>query len=67
MYHCHIHFHLAGVREDVSAVIEGMEPLVCFTHEFARSEGIQEALQNGADVVIADLRDMDVKEAGQRM
>ncbi len=67
MYHCHIHFHLAGVREDVSAVIEGMEPLVCFTHEFARSEGIQEALQNGADVVIADLRDMDVKEAVQRL
>lgn len=65
MYHCHIHFHLAGVREDVSAVIEGMEPLACFTHEFARSEEIQEALQNGADVVIADLRDMDVKEAVQ--
>ena len=62
MYHCHIHFYLVGIRKDVFEVIEGMAPLPCFTHTFTRSEGAEEVSFDSADVVIADLRDMDVRE-----
>lgn len=59
MYHCHVHFHLVGIRQDVFAVIEAMPPLACFTHEFTKSEGARDVT---ADVILADLRDMDVEE-----
>ena len=59
MYHCHVHFHLVGIRQDVFAVIEAMPPLACFTHEFTKSEGAGDVT---ADVILADLRDMDVEE-----
>ncbi|MDE6883644.1 MAG: response regulator [Lachnospiraceae bacterium] len=62
MYHCHVHFHLVGIRQDVFAVIEEMSPLPCFTHEFTKSEGAGDASTGGADVILADLRDMDVRE-----
>ena len=62
MYHCHVHFHLVGIRQDVFAVIEEMSPLTCFTHEFTKSERAGDALTGGADVILADLRDMDVRE-----
>ena len=59
MYQCHVHFHLVGIRQDVFAVIEAMPPLACFTHEFTKSEGARDVT---ADVILADLRDMDVEE-----
>ena len=62
MYHCHVHFHLVGIRQDVFAVIEEMSPLPCFTHEFTKSERAGDASTGGADVILADLRDMDVRE-----
>ena len=62
MYHCHVHFHLVGIRQDVFAVIEEMSPLTCFTHEFTKRERAGDALTGGADVILADLRDMDVRE-----
>ena len=62
MYHCHVHFHLVGIRQDVFAVIEEMSPLTCFTHEFTKSEKAGDASTGGADVILADLRDMDVRE-----
>ena len=63
MYHCHVHFHLVGIRQDVFAVIEEMSPLPCFTHEFTKSERAGDALTGGADVILADLRDMDVQNS----
>ncbi len=62
MYHCHVHFHLVGIRQDVFAVIEEMSPLTCFTHEFTKSGRAGDASTDGADVILADLRDMDVRE-----
>lgn len=62
MYHCHVHFHLVGIRQDVFAVIEEMSPLTCFTHEFTKRERAGDASTGGADVILADLRDMDVRE-----
>ncbi len=62
MYHCHVHFHLVGIRQDVFAVIEEMSPLTCFTHEFTKRERAGDASTDGADVILADLRDMDVRE-----
>lgn len=62
MYHCHVHFHLVGIRQDVFAVIEEMSSLTCFTHEFTKRERAGDASTDGADVILADLRDMDVRE-----
>ena len=67
MYHCHVHFHLVGIRQDVFAVIEAMPPQACFTHEFTKSEAAGEAVSAGADVILADLRDMDVEETVRRL
>ncbi len=63
MYHCHVHFHLVGIRQDVFAVIEAMSPLSCFTHEFTKSEAAGGPDMDAADVILADLRDMNVEEA----
>ena len=63
MYHCHIHFHLVGIRKDVFEIIEKLPPLPCFTHEFTVSEEPEKVLMaDRADVVMADLRDMDAEE-----
>ena len=62
MYHCHIHFNLVGIRKDVFDVIEGMSQLPCFTHTFTRSETAQDVSFDSADVIIADLRDVDAGE-----
>ncbi len=62
MYHCHVHFHLVGIRQDVFAVIEAMAPLSCFTHQFTKSEAAGGPDTDAADVILADLRDMDLEE-----
>ncbi|MDE6943186.1 MAG: response regulator, partial [Lachnospiraceae bacterium] len=62
MYHCHVHFHLVGIRQDVFAVIEAMPPQPCFTHEFTKSKEGGDVTAHSADVILADLRDMDVEE-----
>ena len=65
MYHCHIHFHLVGIRKDVFDKIEEMAPLPFFTHEFTRIEEAEKGSSGGADVVMADLRGLDVRETIQ--
>lgn len=62
MYHCHVHFHLVGIRQDVFAVIEAMAPFSCFTHQFTKSEAAGGPDMDAADVILADLRDMNLEE-----
>ena len=63
MYHCHIQFYLAGHQSRAFDVIKEMPALEHFTHEFSESDEPDEALAAKADVIFADLQDMDIEEA----
>ena len=63
MYHCHMRFYLAGRPHRVFEIIKGMSPLEHFTHEFMGSAEVDAALAAWADVILADLRDMDARDA----
>ncbi len=55
MYHCHLHFYLAGRQNRVFDIIKEMPPLENFAHEFAESSELDQALAAEADVILADL------------
>ncbi len=63
MYHCNVRFYLTGHQRKVFEIIKGMSPLVHFTHEFSESSRPDAVLAAKADVILADLQDMDVLEA----
>lgn len=63
MYHCNVHFYLAGHQRKVFEIIKGMSPLAHFTHEFFESHRPDPGLAAKADVILADLQDVDVLEA----
>ena len=62
MYQCHIHFYLTGSQCDAFETIRNTPPLAHFTHEFSDSGSPEKALAAGADVILANLQNMDVKE-----
>lgn len=63
MYHCNVHFYLAGHQRKLFEIIKGMSPLAHFTHEFSESSRLDADLAAKADVILVDLQDMDVLEA----
>ncbi len=63
MYHCHIQFYIAGRQCRAFEIIREMPALEHFTHQFEQSSVIETASVKNADVIIANLEDMDVKEA----
>ena len=63
MYHCNVHFYLAGHQRKVFEIIKGMSPLAHFTHVFSESIRPDPELAAKADVILADLQDVDVLEA----
>lgn len=63
MYHCHIHFYLAGHQCREFEIIKEMPPLENFTHEFSQSDEPDWVTAAKADVILANLKDMDVKKA----
>jgi PAS domain S-box-containing protein len=65
MYRCHIHFYFIGKQCRTFELIKEMTPLEQFTHEFLESEKPEKELTAEADVILADLQDMNVKEALQ--
>ncbi len=62
MYHCHIRFYLTGHHNRVFEVIKEALPLENFTHEFIESERPVENLASRADVILANLQDLDKAE-----
>ena len=62
MYHCHIQFYLAGTHCRVFDLVQEMSPSEHFTYEFFESKNPGSALAAQADVILANLQDMDVKE-----
>ena len=61
MYHCHLHFYLLGRQSRIFEIIKEMSPLEHFTHEYMESDGLDRALAAKADVILADLENMDVE------
>ncbi len=61
MYHCGLRFYFAGQSCRVFEIIREMPPLERFTHEFSESGKLDWALVAEADVIFANLQDMDVE------
>ena len=62
MYHCHIHFYLIGNPCRAWEEVKEMPPLEHFSHEFFESNEPDEALAAKADVILANIQDMNEKE-----
>lgn len=65
MYHCHVHFYLAGHTCEIFEIIKTMSPLEHFSHEFSESDIGDTTLTAEADVILVNLQDRDEKEALQ--
>ncbi len=62
MYHCHMHFCLAGHPCKAFDIIKEMSPLERFTHEFFESGWAEGIAADKADVIFANLQGMDTIE-----
>lgn len=67
MYHCHIHFYLIGHPHRIFEIIKTMSPLENFTHEFFESDEPKAELAAKADVILADLQDLNIEESLQML
>ena len=65
MYECHFHLYLAGNSCRMFEVIKEIPSLNHFTHLFLESDEPEEILASKADVIVANLSDMDIKKAMQ--
>ncbi|MCI8474960.1 MAG: response regulator [Oscillospiraceae bacterium] len=63
MYRCHIQFYLLTHRIEEFRCIQEIPPLDAFTHDFSISDCIQAPALEGADVILADLRELNADEA----
>lgn len=62
MYHCLIVFYCIGCEGTVVKTLQSIPPLERFTHRFAESDRPRAELTAGADVILADLRNLDAGE-----
>ena len=65
MYHCHLHFYCAGRHPEAFDKIRELPPLDGFMHTFAGGAGIDAGQAAGADVVLADVREMGPEAAAE--
>nr|WP_300851198.1 response regulator [uncultured Acetatifactor sp.] len=63
MYHCHIHFYLAGPQDRLFDAVKKANPFEYFTHTFLESDSPQKELAAKADVILANIQDLDTEEA----
>ncbi len=63
MYHCHIHFYLTGHPCRVFELIKEISPMENFTYEFSQNENLEGEFIANANVIFANLQDMDLKKA----
>ena len=59
MYHCHVCFYFIGKQSHLFEVIRGVPALAPSEYEFMESQRPSEESVAKADVILADLRDMD--------
>ncbi|WP_295741228.1 PAS domain-containing hybrid sensor histidine kinase/response regulator [uncultured Oscillibacter sp.] len=63
MYHCHLHFYCLSHRQELPDAVRAIPPLEHFTHTVSQSSQPDKALAAQADVILADLRELDGPEA----
>lgn len=59
MYHCNLLFYLFNLDEDRQRVIQNLSPLEKFTHEFCVGRRFDVEMAEKADVIIANLTNLD--------
>ena len=67
MYHCHIHFYLVGHACRAFELIKEIAPIENFTYGFFESKKPEKASLAKANVILANLQDMAVKETLQAL
>ncbi|MCM1307378.1 MAG: response regulator [Butyrivibrio sp.] len=67
MYHCHILFCFIGRRLELFEPIRESDPLEGFTHEFQQSDTLKKLTVSEADVIFADLSELDAASAAQAL
>nr|WP_325211826.1 response regulator [uncultured Oscillibacter sp.] len=63
MYHCHLRLYCVGRRQELFAPLREAAPLDRFTHDFLESEEPDSAQAAQADVIFADLTELDAAGA----
>ena len=62
MYHCNLCFYLIGDCDDLFQIVKTTEALQHFVHAFTESEKPEKTLMNNADVIIANIYNLDASE-----
>ena len=62
MYHCQLCFYMITGHNELFTTLKQISPLPHFTHEYLQSTEADAALTNRADVILADVRQMNVEE-----
>lgn len=62
MYHCRICFYMITEQNELFTTLKQIPPLPHFTHDYLQSTGTDAALTERADVILADIRQMQVEE-----
>lgn len=60
MYNCSAHFYLFSHKNQIQKIIKEIPSLPHFAHFFTESDSLDAELIKDADVIIADLQDMDI-------
>ncbi|MDE6661734.1 MAG: GGDEF domain-containing protein [Lachnospiraceae bacterium] len=62
MYHCQINFYMITEQNELFTTLKQLSPLPHFTHEYMQSANADAALTEKADVILADMRKMNVDD-----
>lgn len=62
MYRCEICFYMMTEQDELFAALKELLPLPHFTHEYLGSAGLDETMVARADVIFADIRQMQLEK-----
>ena len=62
MYHCQICFYMITEQNELFTTLKQLSPLPHFTHEYMQSANADAALTEKANVILADMRQMNVED-----
>ena len=62
MYHCQICYYMITEQDELFSVLKRLLPLPHCAHEYLLSAGVDEMMAGRADVILADIRQMQTEE-----
>ena len=62
MYHCQICFYMITEQNELFTTLKRLPSLAHFTHEYLQSASMDMAMTSRADVILADVRQVNVEE-----